>query len=112
MNTSSQTSNLRAECGLRWIVAALLILGALGSAHAEDKISHNANLHIAVTVMPIVQAQAMVQNTEKPANAASVAYRLQPVVARQTREIRSMSNATETQKPSAAVLETLTTLAD
>ncbi|HWH57053.1 MAG TPA: hypothetical protein VN682_05435 [Terriglobales bacterium] len=111
MKANSQNSKLQADCGLRWIIAALLIFCAMGSAHAADRKSCTATLHISVTVMPIVQAQALAQNNERAADTASVAYRLQPVVLKPTREVRSLAIATKGQA-SVAVLETVTTVAD
>ena len=112
MKTQSQTSNRQVEFGVRWIVAALLILCAMSSAHAEDRRSANANLHISVTVVPILQAQAMMHSNQTTAEDHSVTYHLQPVVVRQTREIRSMSTETRAQNRSAAILETVTTIAE
>jgi hypothetical protein len=112
MNTHSQTSKSQAEYGIRWIVAALLLLGAIGSAHAADRKSCNATLHISVTVMPIVQAQALAQSTEEAANNSSVAYRLQPVAVRQTREVRNISIETKAHTDAIIVLQTVTTVAD
>jgi hypothetical protein len=112
MKTQLQTSKFQAEYGIRWMLAALLILGAMGSAHAADRKSCNATLHISVTVMPIVQAQALAQSTKEEANTSSVAYRLQPVAVRQTREVRNISIETKAHRDAIAVLQTVTTVAD
>ena len=112
MKTESQTTNLQAEYGLRWIIAALLILFAIAPAHAAERRSSNANLNITVMVMPIVQAQAIADRSKKAADTALVTYSLQSVAVKQTREVRSISIETKAHRDTVAVLETATTVAD
>lgn len=113
MIANCKTSKLETNCGLRWIIAALLIFCSMGSAHAANRRSCSAELHISVRIMPIVQAQALAQPSERIADQASVSYRLQTVVLRPTRELRSINIATTSNaQPSVAVLETTTTVAD
>jgi len=112
MKTESQTTNLQAEYGLRWIIAALLILFAIAPAHAAERRSSNANLNITVMVMPIVQAQAIADRSKKAADTALVTYSLQSVAVKQTREVRSISIETKAHRGTVVVLETATTVAD
>jgi hypothetical protein len=111
MKTRSQTSNLQVQWSLRWTIAALLILCAMGSAHAQNR-SGRANLRINVIVMPIVQAQAMVQGTRTTTLSSPVIYNLLPVALKQTREIRNPLLSTGIVGKPNVVLETVTTIAD
>ena len=106
-----ETSTLQIEYGIRWMVAALLIFAAMGSAHAAERKSANATLTINVTIMPIVQAQTLLGNNEKPVNATNVAYSLQPAVVKQSHEVRTMPVNAKVQT-SVAVLDTATYIAD
>ena len=112
MSLRSQTSNRQLECGLRWTIAALLILGAIGSAHAQDKTSAQASLHISVTVMPVLQAEALAQSTRAAVEARSVAFNLQHVVLKQSREVRDKSSAVRIVGNPNAILETVTTVVE
>jgi hypothetical protein len=65
-----------------------------------------------VIVMPIVQAQAMVQSTRTTTLSSPVTYNLLPVALKQTREIRNpLPSARIVGKPN-VILETVTTIAD
>lgn len=109
MNSASQTLSVQKQFSLRWLVAALLILLAVGSSHAQDRRSATAQLHISVIVVPILQAQQSVQTVqgsiERP---APVSYHLQPVALKETREIRDKSATTRLVGKDSTVLETVT----
>jgi hypothetical protein len=113
MNTASQTSNMQVQFGLRWTIAALLILLALGSAHAQQRNTATAQLHIRVTVMPMLQAMQSAQTAAQVAEpSAGVAYHLRPVRLQQNFEVRDKLATTRLVGSPSAVLETITTVAE
>ena len=113
MNTASQTLSLQNQFSLRWIVAALLILLAVGSSHAQDRRSATAQLHISVIVVPILQAQQSVQAVQRGTGVrAAVSYQLQPVVLKETREIRDKLTTSRLVGKESAVLETVTSVVE
>lgn len=111
MYPRSQKSNLQLECGLHWIIAALLILCAIGSAHAENGTNARAEMHIRVTVVPILQAQQSAQNMHPRADASPVTYHLQPAMLKVLkREVRDTLTATRLVGRPFVALETATTV--
>ena len=112
MNNTLPTSNLQSEFGLRWLIAALLLLCAVGSAQAQNRASATAQLHINVVVVPFVQAQQMALNAHRFADASPVTYHLQPIALRQKREIRDPQSTKKLVGKTSAVLETITTVTE
>lgn len=113
MNSASQTLSVQKQFSLRWVVAALLILLAVGSSHAQNRRSATAQLHISVIVVPILQAQQSVQAVQSAVDRpAAVSCHLQPVVLKETREIRDKSTTRQLVGKESAVLETVTNVVE
>ena len=111
MNSTSQSLSVQKQFGFRWMIAALLILLAVGSSHAQYRRSATAQLRISVIVVPILQAQQSVQAMQRNAEGtAAVSYHLQPIVLKQTREMRDKSTTDRLVGKGSAVLETVTSV--
>src|SRR5690242_15190828 len=109
MNSTLQTLSVQKQFSLRWTIAALLILLAVGSSHAQDRRSTTAQLHIRVMVVPILQAQQSVQAVQGSVERqAAISYHLQPAVLKETREIRNKLTTSRLVGKESAALETVT----
>ena len=62
--------------------------------------------------MPVLQAQALAQSTRAAVEARPVAFHLQHVVLKQTREVRDKSTTMRIVGTPNAILETVTTVAE